>query len=90
MKIKRNTMMTALAFSVAVNLNGCVPLFDPSDNANQNVYGPPPSGYFESAPDDGSFDPSDNVEAGAYGPPIEEWEIEDNNGSQNDNNVTYE
>lgn len=80
MKIKKNAMMTALAFSVAVNLNGCAygPPFDPSNNANQNAYGPPPPGYFESAPDDESFDPSDNFEAGAYGPPIGEYrEIDD-------------
>ena len=84
MKIKKNknAIMTALAFSVAVSMNGCV--FDPSDNANQNAYGPPPSGYLESAPDDESFDPSDNLAQGAYGAPIEEWEIENNNGSQND------
>ena len=84
MKIKKNTMMTALAFSVAVNLNGCVPLFDPSDNANQAAYGPPPSGYFESAPDDGSFDPSDNVEAGVYGPPVGEYRDIDNESNTNE------
>ena len=88
MKIKKNAMMTALAFSVAVNLNGCVygPPFDPSDNANQNAYGPPPSGYLQSAPDDESYDPSDNLVQGVYGAPIEEWGIEDNNGSQKNNN----
>ena len=56
MKIKKNVMMTALAFSVAVNLNGCVygPPFDPSNNANQNAYGPPPLEYRESEPNDAS------------------------------------
>ena len=56
MKMKKNAMMAALSFSVAVNLNGCVygPPFDPSDNRNQAVYGPPPSEYLESELNDAS------------------------------------
>lgn len=53
MKLKKNAMMAALSFSVAINLNGCVygPPYDPSDNANQNAYGPPPLEYSESEDD---------------------------------------
>lgn len=87
MKKSKNTLLAALAFSAAINLNGCVygPPFDPSDNFNQNAYGPPPSGYLESELNDASYAPSDNLVQGAYGAPIEEWEIEDNNRSQNGN-----
>ena len=47
MKIKKNAMMTALAFSVAFNLNGCTygPPIEPSDNIPQAVYGPPVGEY---------------------------------------------
>ena len=92
MKKSKNTLLAALAFSAAINLNGCVygPPFDPSNNANQNAYGPPPSGYLESELNDASYDPSDNIEAGVYGAPVEEWGIEDNNGSQNGNNADGE
>ena len=58
MKLKKNAIMAALSFSVAINLNGCVPPFDPSDNANQNAYGPPPLEYRES--EDGTEDQNDN------------------------------
>ena len=86
MKKSKNTLLAALAFSAAINLNGCVygPPFDPSDNANQNAYGPPPSGYLESAPDDESYDPSDNLVQGAYGAPIGDYRESDDESNTNE------
>lgn len=56
MKKSKNTLLAALAFSAAINLNGCVygPPFDPSDNVLQGAYGPPPSGHMESEPNSAS------------------------------------
>lgn len=50
MKKSKNTLLAALAFSAAINLNGCVPPFAPSDNVLQGAYGPPPSEYMSSEP----------------------------------------
>ena len=59
MKKSKNTLLAALAFSAAINLNGCVygPPYNPSDNVLQGAYGPPPSEYLET-----SSKPQDNNE----------------------------
>lgn len=63
MKIKKNVMMTALAFSAAINLNGCVygPPYDPSHNVPQPAYGPPPV-YTSTKPDAQNDNIEDNSE----------------------------
>lgn len=79
MKKSKNTLLAALAFSAAINLNGCVygPPYDPSDNVLQGAYGPPPSGYLESAPDETSQDNISYTEA--------QPTSEDNNGTDDTN-----
>ena len=44
MKTSKKALLAAAAFSVAVNLNGCVygPPYEPADNIHSGVYGPPP------------------------------------------------
>ena len=39
MKIKKKAVAAAVAFAAAINLSAC---YDPDDNINYNVYGPPP------------------------------------------------
>lgn len=43
MKMSKKTVITAAAFSAALNLSACAygPPYDPADNRNGDVYGPP-------------------------------------------------
>ena len=49
------------------------PAFDPSDNGNEDVYGPPVGEWDTS---DGEFDPSENEMEALYGPPADEVGIQ--------------
>lgn len=45
MKMNKKAVIAATVFSAALNLSACAygPPYDPADNRNAGVYGPPPS-----------------------------------------------
>ncbi|MCH5206990.1 MAG: hypothetical protein J1F09_08550 [Oscillospiraceae bacterium] len=49
MKINKKALIAAAAFSASINLNGCVygPPYDPADNIQPGVYGPPPVAEYQ-------------------------------------------
>lgn len=90
MKIKKKAVIAAAVFAAALNLSACAygppedyedrpqteetSSFDPDENQNAGVYGPPPEEEYEDTTqteEETSYDPDDNINADVYGPPIE-------------------
>lgn len=72
-KIAIGAAAASLVLSAATTV-GCS--FDPADNENVDVYGPPPEDAQPIDENDG-FDPDDNYAPAVYGPP-EEFLVEEN------------
>ncbi len=55
--------------------------FDPADNVNYDVYGPPGWEWEDETTEESdigeSFDPADNYNEVVYGPPEDEWEYDE-------------
>ena len=55
------------------------PAFDPTDNGNEDVYGPPVEDWDTS---DDAYDPSDNAVETLYGPPPDDAEVPTGNAGE--------
>lgn len=90
MKIKKKAAIAAAVFAVTMNLSACAygppedyegndaevsqTEYDPEENQNATVYGPPTENYEENETDisDTEYDPEENVAPAVYGPPADE------------------
>lgn len=87
MKIKKKAAVAAAVFAVTMNLSACAygppkdyegndaevsqTEYDPEENQNAGVYGPPEEEYEDVSQTETSYEPAENQNATVYGPPID-------------------
>lgn len=84
MKIKKKAAIAAAMFAAVMNFSACAygpppeGDYDPADNRNADVYGPPQVEWEDETIEESeeNFDPGCNYNECVYGPPDEEWEDE--------------